>query len=71
MAKGGRPKAKNKMSERLNANATETEVSDFNDACAKMKLERTYVLRALAEAFVNYTKENDSVTFPLRLSPPK
>jgi hypothetical protein len=68
MSKGGRPKTKNKMSERLSTSVTEDDVEAFKGACRVIRVEPTFALRELAAALVTHVGAHKSVTFPIRLA---
>jgi hypothetical protein len=68
MSKGGRPKSKHKMSDRLKASATEADAAAFLEACKSLRFPPALVLRELAAAFVAHAKEHKSFTFPARFS---
>lgn len=60
-----------KKSKRLNATATEIEVSDFVKACKKVELQPPAVLRSLAAAFVRHVRKNKNIQHPIELAEPR
>jgi hypothetical protein len=66
-----RPKQIDKRTKRITAPATEKELSDYNKACAKVRLEPADNLRKLAEAFVAHVERYGHMTYPITFAPPE
>ena len=60
-----------KRTKKLSAPANEFELSEYHEACEKVKIEPADTLRKLAEAVAAHVKEHGSITFPIRFANPK
>lgn len=66
----GRPRSPDKRTQRLVTSANAAEVTAFNAACKKVKMEPPDTLRKLADAFVEHVREHNHVVMPMRFAPP-